>query len=89
MCILPRLSLDEAPREDGWVELVDPETRERERIAVDAALRAAMAEELLLLERRRDAELRCAGAALLRFPLPEPGDFRIGSWWPGVLRSWI
>lgn len=89
VCLMPRLALDEAPHEDGWVELVDPETEERERIAVDAALRAAMAEELLLLERRRDAELRGAGAALLRFPLPEEGDFRIGSWWPGVLRAWI
>lgn len=89
LCLLPLLRLDVAPDEDGWVELHDPETGERQRIAVDAALRRALADELAVLERRRDAAVAGAGAQLLRVQVPEARDFRLLSWWPGSLRSWI
>jgi len=80
---LPAIVDDTAPRLDGWVRFRDPETGEEQAIEVDAALRAAMVEELRLLARHQDAVFAAAGYPLVRFPLPAAGDFRMSSWWTG------
>jgi uncharacterized protein (DUF58 family) len=88
--LLPRLALDEAPREDGWVAFVDPESGRESRIAVDAALRKAMHIELREHDRRVTAEFRSAGCRLVRVAVPAEGDFRLASWWGRAgLPAWI
>ena len=77
---MPALRDDADPQHDGWLRLVDPETGVEEVLEIDAALRAAMREELALLARQQDAVFAAAGASLHRFAVPARDDFRLQSW---------
>lgn len=80
---LPALRDDREPLVDGRIRFRDPETGAEEVIDVDAELRAAMVEELRLLRRQQDAVFAGVGYPLVRFPLPDEGDFRLSSWFTG------
>jgi uncharacterized protein (DUF58 family) len=80
---LPSLRSDREPLLDGRVRLRDPETGAEEVLDVDADLREAMRAELALLARQQEAVFAAVGYPLLRFPLPEEGDFRLTSWFTG------
>lgn len=80
---LPALAEDREPVLDGRSRLRDPETGEEHVLDVDGPLRAAMVEELRLLARHQDAIFHAVGYPLVRFPLPEQGDFRLSSWFTG------
>ena len=80
---LPEVPEDRAPLLEGSVLLQDPETGEQHELEIDAALRAAMAEELRLLERQQAAAFASVGYPLVRFALPSEGDFRLSSWFTG------
>lgn len=75
---LPAIADDEAVPVGGLVRVLDPETGEELRIAVDAALGAALRRELLLLRRQQEQVFAAGGAALQRLLVP-PG-FAAGAW---------
>lgn len=77
---LPSLPTDRDPALDGWVRLIDPETGTEHALEIDAALRAAMKEELQRLERHQNRVFAQAGFPLVRFPLPADDDFRVAAW---------
>lgn len=77
---LPSLPTDRRPTAHGMVRFLDPETGKREVLQVDEALRRAMTEELSLLRNTQAGVFKAAGYPLLRFEVPEPGDYRISAW---------
>ena len=84
--VLPSVPEDKTPLAAGWLRLSDPETGVVEAIRIDTDLRRAMNRELRLLARLQDAVFSSAGCRLERFTIPETGDRRPSSWFPG---PWI
>ncbi len=89
LAILPVTADDALPPVDGFVELRDPERVAVERVRVDAALRAAMEQELALLRRRRAAAFAQAGIRLLELRLPEDSIGTASAWLAGGWAAWI
>ncbi len=80
---LPALPTDRVPAESGFVRFEDPETGKREILQVDARMRQGMIAELAILGRQQEAVFGAVGYPLVRFPVPEAGDYRIASWTAG------
>lgn len=77
---LPSFHTDRLPKVGGMIRFADPESGREEVLQVDSALRRAMVAELQSLAKNQDAVFKTVGYPLARFPVPEPGDLRIGSW---------
>ncbi len=80
---LPSQPTDEIPDLSGYLVLRDPESSQEVTLQVDADLRRAMVKELRNLRRMQDRIFAEAGSALVRFPLPVEGDYRLSSWLGG------
>ena len=78
--LLPELPEDRVPDVLGVVALRDPESGARQVVRVDAALQAAMREELSALRRAQDAVFSAVGFPLLRVPVPSAGDMSLSAW---------
>ncbi len=81
---LPSLQEDSAPPAKGWLRMHDPENGAVQVMQVDRELRTAVEDELRLLRLQQEQVFSLSGQPLLRFPLPEEGDFRFGSWMEAV-----
>lgn len=84
--VLPGNADDRLPALSGYIEVNDPESGEVARVRVDADLRAALEVELRLLAQQRSSMFRELGIPLRRFSIPNEGDYRLPSWFPG---PWI
>ncbi len=84
--ILPSTPDDQLPPLSGFLRIEDPESGDIETVLVDQALRSAMEAELRILTQQQQSMCRELGVPLRRFTIPEAGDHRLSSWFPG---PWI
>lgn len=80
---------DRAAVRDGFVELLDPESDERERVRVDTALRVAVAEELRSHARLVDAAFAARGVALIRQEVDHDARRSVAAWTDGGWLEWL
>lgn len=74
---------------DGYVEIVDAERDDRERLRVDPALQLAYAEELRAHGRRVTAVFLSAGVARLRQEVDGEGPRGVAEWTDGGWLDWL
>lgn len=74
---------------EGYVEIVDAERDDRERLRVDPALQLAYAEELRAHGRRVAAAFLAAGVARLRQDVDGEGPRGVAEWTDGGWLDWL
>jgi uncharacterized protein (DUF58 family) len=77
---LPELPSDREPPAGGYLRVVDPETSAELAVPIDGAFAQELRRQLKALARQQDGLFAQAGAPLVRWNVPDPGDLRVAAY---------